>query len=365
MPKRLKKNMLLKKSMFHLFAIMFIVAVGIMWLVTVVFISVDVHDVRQTKTSISYTLYNDELCDCSNHGVCKLIIDKDLQVPPLSVPSRSTFDVPMALFSANIISCIEAPWSYDLPNKNTIILPQTLVLLHAITYESNNIGYVCQDKTDPTRIFITFRGTSTENEWAKDMEFSTVTNGTAAWTRSFIPYIRAKLGPESAGVLTLSHSVANHISITPELRIHKGFYDIYQNISSQLISAVPNTAVSIEISGHSLGGALACICAYESPWGKDIRTTTFVFGCPRVGNPVFADALDRIPGGVFRLSNATDIVCNIPVAVMPNFDDPKHPFMYQHGGTNMTFTDHRLSLAQNHLMPAYIAFLRSYNVIHT
>lgn len=87
----------------------------------------------------------------------------------------------------------------------------------------------------------------------------------------------------------------------------------------------------ITTTGHSLGAALATLCAFhiahELPSGsttmhegyrKQLQTpgavVAYAFASPRVGNKAFADAVKATPGmRVLRLSNLCDLVPRTPL----------------------------------------------------
>lgn len=98
-----------------------------------------------------------------------------------------------------------------------------------------------------------------------------------------------------------------------ETMVHKGFLASYDSLRHQvfrLVDAItapkggaaaagaPGTEWRVFITGHSLGGALATLCAYElAKRGGAARQcqqlTLYTFGAPRVGNKVFADEYNR------------------------------------------------------------------------
>lgn len=75
--------------------------------------------------------------------------------------------------------------------------------------------------------------------------------------------------------------------------LHTGFYTIYTNLLKYLVPALHNeipaaqrAITPIVITGHSLGGALATIAAYELSLAGYLVRGVFTFGSPRVGNLV-------------------------------------------------------------------------------
>ena len=104
--------------------------------------------------------------------------------------------------------------------------------------------------------------------------------------------------------------------------VHKGFSDAYNDISEELLTAISNQkslhkSASIIVTGHSLGGALATLCAIDV---REIlkfpleKVTFYSFGSPRVGNDKFADyVMELFEGGNYkRVTHYTDMVVHCP-----------------------------------------------------
>ncbi len=100
--------------------------------------------------------------------------------------------------------------------------------------------------------------------------------------------------------------------------VHQGFYNSYLSVQQQLLDAlnsVPDaSSVNVQITGHSLGAAIACLCAYDlsSSFPLDVLYT---FGQPRVGNAAFASAYAAVVSE-FRLVHWRDIVPHLPLEDM-------------------------------------------------
>ena len=89
--------------------------------------------------------------------------------------------------------------------------------------------------------------------------------------------------------------------------VHGGFATAIEHVWPGLIkwlSAHPGPAL---FTGHSLGGALACLAASRA---TPARLVTF--GAPRVGDAAFAATLARV--AVERYVNCCDAVCRVPPA---------------------------------------------------
>lgn len=103
----------------------------------------------------------------------------------------------------------------------------------------------------------------------------------------------------------------------PDARVHAGF--LFQHKAS--VSAVreylarhPDRSRTV-VTGHSLGGAVATLCAalLRDEMGE-ARCRCCVFGCPRVGNPAFVSRVDELLD-LRRFVVGYDPVASIPTRV--------------------------------------------------
>lgn len=111
-----------------------------------------------------------------------------------------------------------------------------------------------------------------------------------------------------------------------KVEVHSGFHDDFKAVNAAVVSSVrqlsnANRAAQIFITGHSLGGALALLCALEFSRQNLMPAGVFTFGQPRVGNAAFAALYDAGGGGVmqpylrditYRIVNQNDIVPRLP-----------------------------------------------------
>lgn len=66
------------------------------------------------------------------------------------------------------------------------------------------------------------------------------------------------------------------------------------------------------ITGHSLGGAAATLCAADMGLRFGLRPLLYTFGEPRVGDVVFAQTLPLFTLGAFRVVHKSDCVPHLP-----------------------------------------------------
>ena len=101
--------------------------------------------------------------------------------------------------------------------------------------------------------------------------------------------------------------------------IHNGFSDSFNSMKSQIdefLTGCSNRNIKfLHIIGHSLGGALATLCAeYSKSTHPRLTIKCYTFGSPRVGLKAFADEFTRKIGAenIFRAYHRTDLIPCIP-----------------------------------------------------
>ncbi|RLN93590.1 hypothetical protein BBJ28_00016336 [Nothophytophthora sp. Chile5] len=104
----------------------------------------------------------------------------------------------------------------------------------------------------------------------------------------------------------------------PGVMVHEGFYWAYRSVASQVLTLVHklqklHPQASLLVSGHSLGGAVAAICAFELEYLEKLPVQAlYTFGKPRVGNTNFSARLHNASMEVYRLTHFQDAVPHLP-----------------------------------------------------
>ena len=203
------------------------------------------------------------------------------------------------------------------------------------------------------QVWLVFRGTSTRDEWNRDFELQQ----TPFLSRLVTKNLRKMTYPK------LSQSPQDTDTVLPvDALVHSGFLAIYLDIRDMIMDAISrHKHQHVCVTGHSLGGALAQFATYDiATTHPDKLVDTVVFGCPRVGDPVFADQLAQ-PVNVnsfVALANTCDMVPNLPLAVQPVAKSDS-PLIYQHPPGTHNFTDNRGTWTANHMMAVYIDYVES------
>ncbi|MGG1553940.1 lipase family protein [Paenibacillus ferrarius] len=165
-----------------------------------------------------------------------------------------------------------------LPSASRIVAPFT-----ASSFLSGRelFGFIAESDS---QINIVFRGTTTTSDWISD----------AIARQTAYPYAKG-------GGL-----------------VHQGFLDIYESARKQILTVMRKLSAQkqVYLTGHSLGGALAALCAADLATNTKFRSpAVYTFGSPRVGNPAFAKHFNLTTGPHYRVYNRNDMVPALPPLV--------------------------------------------------
>ncbi|KAF3448281.1 hypothetical protein FNV43_RR08994 [Rhamnella rubrinervis] len=153
-------------------------------------------------------------------------------------------------------------------------------------------------------------------------------------------------------------------------KVHRGWYLYYTTSETEsnynptscrdqilatvkeLVNQYKDEEVSITVTGHSLGGAMATLCAtdivyneYNKPTEKPDKAclvTAIVFGSPRVGNGGFHRVFCSLHNlHSLRVRNKNDAVPDLPENIIPEHLDPNNVNRYVHVGKELVIDTHK------------------------
>jgi hypothetical protein len=98
-------------------------------------------------------------------------------------------------------------------------------------------------------------------------------------------------------------------------QVHDGFQRAYAELGPRIVAQVRSSGAKyVWVTGHSLGGALALVCAYDLVTERNVAVTGLMtFGQPRAGDGPFSEYMnDKLSGRYVYFVNEDDIVPRIP-----------------------------------------------------
>jgi hypothetical protein len=362
--------------------------IALLYIILLIVISIEVKKYRNSKLALKNSISNDNECICTNGGICRLKFKVKLIAPQNQI-DLSSIDFEMAYFCSNLIACIEAPWAYNIPDKTIFPVPISLTKIKDIYYKNSIIGFIAADFDTA---FVTFKGTTTQDEWKQNFEwalmpFSGFSSNSSENNIGLGPTTYSSLScspcsndsknlqdifPDNSQTITARQTnFENRRSIQNDDqtfiirgRVHQGWLEIYKQVEKEIISILnmlPLNVKNLVISGHSLGGAISTLMLADNnvPIRFHENTVTYVFGSPRVGNEEFANYLKNENRHLFSFININDIVPQIPLTVMPNVKEPNKPYLYAGCGKSEIFEIQRKSFLNNHSMACYLFYLEN------
>jgi Lipase (class 3) len=149
-------------------------------------------------------------------------------------------------------------------------------------------------------IVIAFRGTDNATNWGSNLQLARV-----RVPEDFFPQDQ--------------HGCC---SCQPSLQLHGGFWNTYNSVRKQLFKCIEKILENEQdgkllhffVTGHSLGGALSELCAFELRWKHDLDVECYTFGSPRFCNAAFQRVYDVVVPDSFRVVNDRDLVPGVPPA---------------------------------------------------
>lgn len=184
-------------------------------------------------------------------------------------------------------------------------------------------GVQCYIRKYGDMLCITFRGSDSGRDWKTNLAFSKQT----------VPYGNA----------------------ASPIRVHSGFISAYKSprVRGVIHGMMSPDIRRVRVMGHSLGAALAALCALDLEYNfPDRDYEALLFGAPRIGNGAFKKSYNKRVPKTLRVENGNDIVTKLPLSVMG----------YRHAGALLHIGPPRIFCAlsaQDHYPHAYYGNLFS------
>ncbi|KAL2932751.1 Phospholipase A1-Igamma1 chloroplastic [Bienertia sinuspersici] len=234
---------------------------------------------------------------------------------------------------------------------------------------SNWMGYIgVSDDEESKRIgrrdiVVAWRGTVSASEWYEDFQrnLERFGHGDAKVEEGFLSIYTTKLQSSRYNKTSASEQVMKELARLIHLYKKRG------------------EKVSLTITGHSLGGALALLNAYEAAATfANLPVNVISFAAPRVGNSGFRDELHELGVKTLRVVVKQDIVPWTPGMVfneklinekLQNFDEITGglEWVYTHAGVELKldarsspYLKRGLQLLGHHMLETYLHLLDGY-----
>lgn len=198
------------------------------------------------------------------------------------------------------------------------------ILLHSLSREawdreSNWIGYIATTTDEVSKslgrreIYVAWRGTSRNYEWIDVFSARPESADQLLIPKSWHKKGEANEDDEDEkGTKVMNGWLTIYVSEDPKSSFTKT--SARKQLLSKmktLIEQYKDEKLSITLTGHSLGAALAVLSAFDLVENgvSDIPVSAIVFGCPQVGNKAFNDRILEFPNlKILHVKNNIDLI---------------------------------------------------------
>ncbi|WNS44660.1 lipase family protein [Paenibacillus sp. MMS20-IR301] len=140
---------------------------------------------------------------------------------------------------------------------------------------------------------------------------------------------------------------------------HRGFTDIYSSARDEILAALGSLSPDkpLYVTGHSLGGALATLCALDTAVNSAHKSPRlYTYGSPRAGDPAFAKAFSQYVRSSFRYANLFDPATYVPPTIY-KLPRQEKKYYYTHVQTLYSLSFQNGTVELNHALRSYFAVL--------
>ncbi|MEJ0050132.1 MAG: lipase family protein [Methylovirgula sp.] len=190
-------------------------------------------------------------------------------------------------------------------------------------------GLIVQRTNDPTRFVLAIRGTEPTSleEWIDDITSVASTplpgfgNVGYGFNRIF----------ETMRVIEEGESTPTDLFAAAAKAMKPFTQQVAETVQKHAIAAAPKaedhaeavapTVTSVEVTGHSLGSALATLYVAKNANTADVHVPRiYTFASPLVGDSTFVAAFDKLGADSWRIAIARDIVTHLPTIGFAHVD---------------------------------------------
>lgn len=132
----------------------------------------------------------------------------------------------------------------------------------------------------------------------------------------------------------------------PGVSVEEGFYELHADLAPDVLGAINEVAKKYSVTrvfttGHSLGGSLSTLLAFDLGVAGGFSVHNINFGSPRVGNSEFSDVYSSLVqnGGIaesFRVVHYNDIIPHAPFEWLMGFHHIPTEVWYNADSTHHT-----------------------------
>jgi hypothetical protein len=145
-------------------------------------------------------------------------------------------------------------------------------------------------------------------------------------------------------IQNLAYTKTQPWSKYPDAGVHHGFNGAWEDLKDDVMSAIDSiraahSTTTVQLTGHSLGAAMAINAALDMKLNYGLDTSVVDFGRPRAGDSGFTQALasEGITG--FRVTHHHDIVPHAPPEAFGFYHSPTEVYYAGSGSDSYTVCD--------------------------
>lgn len=127
--------------------------------------------------------------------------------------------------------------------------------------------------------------------------------------------------------------------------VHGGWYKVYISVRSAILgyyNMLANANTQLVITGHSLGGSLSALCAFDMSQINVNNLYHYSYAAPPVGNPTWSNSFDQLVYNSWRIVNSADIIPTLPPPIITGY-------LFQQTSDAFVFNDNTGSYLNNHV----------------